>query len=79
MDGSIVVTPEHVLAFVTGADKIQPTGFDKKARMVYTSGVLATASTFDMVIRIPYCHDSYGTFKSFMIKPLIANGRIGVV
>ena len=79
MDGNIVVTPEHILAFFTGADKIPPTGFDKKATMVFTSGILATESTCDMVIRVPYCHGTYDTFKSFMIEALIANGGFDVV
>lgn len=79
MDGTTVVTPHHILAFFTGADRIPPLGFDKKATMLFTSGVLATASTCDMVIRVPYCHDSYDKFKCFMVESLIANGGFGVV
>ena len=79
MDGNIMVTPEHILAFFTGADKILPRRLDKKATMVFTSGILATASTCDMVIRVPYCHGTYDAFKSFIVEALIANGGFHVI
>ena len=41
--------------------------------MVFTPGVLATVSTCDMVISVPYCHDSYDKFKTFMVESLISN------
>ena len=79
MDGNIVVTSEHILAFFTGADKIPPRRLDKKATMVFTSGILATASTCDMVIRVPYCHGTYDAFESFIVEALIANGGFDVI
>ena len=79
MDGNIVVTPELILAFFTGADKIPPRRLDKKSTMVFTSGILATASTCDMVIRVPYCHGTYDAFKSFIVEALIANGGFDVI
>ena len=79
MDGKIMFTPEHILAFFTGADKIPPRRLDKKATMVFTSGILATVSTCDMVICVPYCHGTYDAFKSFMVEALIVNGGFDVV
>ena len=79
MDGTTMITPQHILAFFTGADRIPPLGLDKKATMVFTSGILATASTCDMMMRVSYCHDSYNKFISFMVESLIANGGFGVI
>ena len=78
-DGNTVVTPEHILAFCTGADRIPPLGFCKTATMMFTSGVLATSSTCSLVMYLPYCHEEFSVFKSYMVESLISNGGFGLV
>jgi len=68
------VLPEYILIFFTGADRIPPLGFDGTATLTFTPGVLATSSTCGLVMNLPYCHETYETFKSFMIESLISNG-----
>lgn len=74
-----MVTPGHILAFFTGGDRISPLGFSEKATLKFTSGVLATSSTCSLVMYLPYCHDDYTVFKSYMIESLISNGGFGLV
>ena len=78
-NGEIVVTPAHILAFFTGADKIPPLGFNQKATMVFHCEVLATASTCAMELRIPYRYTEYTQFRSSMIESLISNGGFGQI
>ena len=40
VDVTTVVTPQHILALITGADRIPPLGFDKNAKMALTWLVL---------------------------------------
>ena len=58
-DGNTVVTPEHILAFFTGNDRIPPLRFSEKATLKFTSGVLATSSTCSQVMYIPYYHEEF--------------------
>ena len=78
-DGNTVVTPEHILAFCTGADRIPPLGFCKRATILFTSGVLATSSTCSLVMYLPYCHEEFSVFKTYMIESLLSNGGFGLV
>ena len=78
-DGHTLVTPEHILAFFTGANQLPPLGFSSKATLMFTSGVLATSSTCSLVMYLPYCHQNFTVFKSFMIESLISNGGFGLV
>ena len=78
-DGNITVTPEHILAFFTGADCIPPLRFSKTATLMFTLGLFATSSTCSLVMYLPYCHEEFTTFKSFMIESLISNGGFGLV
>ena len=75
------VTLKHVLMFFTGADREPPLGFPKKATLEFlnTSAVLATASTCDLILRVPTTfHDQYDSFKDMMIKSLISCDGFGV-
>ena len=82
-DGEVVtadgnhMTPEHCLVFFTGADREPPLGFPTKAKLLFDTGVLATASTCDFILYLPYCHDTYETFKAYMIESLISHGGFG--
>ena len=77
--GNTVVTPEHILAFFTGSDRILPLEFSEKATLKFTSGVLPTSSTCNQVMYIPYCHEEFTEFKSFIIESLISNGGFELV
>lgn len=68
------VLPEHILIFFTGADRIPPLGFDTTATLMFSPGVLATSSTCGMLMKLPYCHEKFETFKSYMIESLLSNG-----
>ena len=76
-DGNVVL-PEDCLAFFTGSDREPPLGFPHKATLLFNASVLATASTCDMTLYLPYCHSDYDTFKSFMIESLMGHGGFGV-
>jgi hypothetical protein len=77
IDGNHIVTPEDCLIFFTGADREPPLGFPRKAKLQFISGVLATASTCDFTLYLPYCHATYETFKAFMIESLVSHGGFG--
>jgi len=73
------VLPEHILIFFTGTDRVPPLGFDSTASMRFISGVLATSSTCNMVMNLPYCHEMFETFKSYMIESLLSNGGFNLL
>ena len=78
-DSNTVVTPEHILAFCTGADWILVLGFCKTATMMFTSEVLATSSTCSLVMYFLYCHEEFSEFKFYMVESHISNGGFGLV
>ena len=77
-DGDISCSLEDVLVFFSGASTIPPLGFPLKPslRFLYGEGArLATASTCDLVLRIPTCYgkDQYPEFKEWMELSILSN------
>jgi len=64
--------------FFTGVDREPPLGFTMKAKLRFCSGRLATASTCDLTLYLPYDHEDYNTFKIFMIESFISHGGFGL-
>jgi hypothetical protein len=63
-------TLKELLAFFTGSETIPPQGFGKRCRVSSIDDPvqrLPTASTCGLEIRLPTCHDDYGTFREAMI------------
>ncbi len=73
-------TGSDVLAFCSGADRIPPLGFGKVPKIVFLrQGILATASTCDIVLRLPTVHTTYESFKDAFIMSLKCNDGFGGV
>ena len=75
-------TLQHVLVFFTGADREPPLGFPTKASLEFLKAgdVLATASTCDLILRVPTAfHNNYSRFKEMMVESLISGLGFGVV
>ena len=71
---------EDVLVFISGADRIPPTGFGKKitVKFVHDSAqTLATSSTCDIEIRLPTGHEDYDNFKKYMVLSFKGNDGFG--
>ena len=65
-----ICTLQELLAFFTGSNTIPPQGFGKKCRITFNadpSERLPTASTCALELRLPTCHEDYGTFREWMI------------
>ena len=73
------VTPEHMLIFFTGADREPPLGFPKPPELHFLhSGVLATASTCDLILRLPVnFSDDYSRFKDMITESLVSSEGFG--
>ena len=59
------VTPQHILVFFTGTEREPPLGFPKQPELHFLHhGVLATASTCDLILRLPMnFHNDCNRFK----------------
>ena len=70
-----------VLAFCSGADRIPPLGFGKQPKIEFLRQgyKLATASTCDIVLRLPTIHGDYESFKDAIIMSLKDNDGFGGV
>jgi len=55
------------MAFFSGSSSVPPLGFEKPPTLAFEDGVLATASTCDLVLRIPTVHSNYENFKDALI------------
>ena len=83
-EGFIAAGLEDVLTFFTGADGVPPLGFRKPPRpqlhfLHDKTCTLATASTCDLVLRLPTCHAAYEDFQEKMILSFRGHGGFGVV
>ena len=81
-EGSIAAGLEDVLTFFTGADRVPPLGFPKPPQLHFVHDktcTLATASTCDLVLRLPTCHAAYEEFQEKMILSFRGHGGFGVV
>ena len=67
--------------FCSGASQVPPLGFDRSLTLTFHyAGVLATASTCALQLRLPVCHGSdYSNFKDIMIMSLKGNDGFGGV
>lgn len=61
------VTLENILTFFTGAATEPPLGFSPKPTLLFCDQELATASTCELRLRLPFNFTSYEQFKSNVI------------
>ena len=75
------VTLEQILIFFTGTDREPPLGFPKQPELHFLRhGVLATASTCDLILRLPInFHNEYNRFKEMLIESLVSSEGFGSV
>lgn len=73
------VTVEQMLIFFTGTDQEPPLGFPKQPELHFLPhGVLATASTCDLILRLPInFFNEYNRFKEMMIESLVSSEGFG--
>lgn len=71
---------EHMLIFFTGTDREPPLGFPKHPQLIFLhTGILATASTCDLILRIPTVfHNNYLAFRDMMVESLVSSEGFGV-
>lgn len=71
---------KDILIFCSGTDHIPPTGFAKSPAIEFAyQQNLPTASTCDIVLRLPCKHADYPSFREFMILGIKGNlGFVGV-
>ncbi len=74
-----VVTLEDLLIFFTGASKEPPLGFHTQPVLMFIEGELATASTCDLRIRIPFKHETYEQLKKKFKLSLKGNDGLGIL
>lgn len=76
-DGTHVALKDF-LVFCTGSDCVPPLGFVKspELRFLKKEAVLPTASTCDMILRLPICFDTYSMFKDKMIEALLSSTKV---
>lgn len=81
LESSLPVSLEEVLSFFTGADREPPLGFPviPKLEFLHSDGILATASTCSLILRLPTVHDSYPRFRQYMALSFGGHGGFGVV
>ena len=79
-EAGLKVSQEHVLIFFSGTDREPPLGFPKHPQLVFLhTGVLATASTCDLILRIPTVfHNNYVAFRDMMVESLLSSEEFGV-
>ena len=79
-DGIDGCTVKDVLIFLTGSSHIPPAGFTKRPTVVFNhdaSRLLATASTCDLVLRLPVNNQDYQSFKSNRVLPIKGHDGFG--
>uniref|UniRef100_A0A1X7UU46 HECT domain-containing protein n=1 Tax=Amphimedon queenslandica TaxID=400682 RepID=A0A1X7UU46_AMPQE len=70
------VTLEDILLFCTGTTKVPPDGFYTKPTICFSDDLLATASTCDLILRIPTAfYDNSEKFEEMFVWSL--KGHIG--
>ena len=74
------VTLEQILIFFTATDREPPLGFPKQPELQFLpKGILATASTCDLVLRLPTMfHNSYSEFREMLIESVVSSEGFGV-
>ena len=72
-DGT-TISLSAVLAFFTGAESVPLLGFKEPFMLKFLFGDeqrFATASTCDLILRIPTCHKTYEEFNECFIQSLL--------
>ena len=70
------VTLEDILLFCTGTTKVPPDGFHTKPTICFCDDMLATASTCDLILRIPTAfYNNSEKFEEMFVWSL--KGHIG--
>ena len=63
--------------FCTGSDCIPPLGFVISPELRFLKeALLPTASTCDMILRLPICFHTYSMFKEKMIEALLSSSQV---
>lgn len=67
-----------MLVFFSGLSDTPPLGFDTEPTLHFNhSGILATASTCDLQLKLPATHTSYEKFKEAMVLSIKGNDGFG--
>lgn len=69
---------EDVLVFFTGAATEPPLGFSPDPTLIFCNQELATASTCDLRLRLPYILPTYKQFRDNFILSLKGHDGLGV-
>ncbi len=75
-------TLEDILVFLSCASTVPPLGFERQPQLDFLHdplAILPTASTCDLILRIPTSHSEYEKFQEHMILGLIGNDGFGAV
>ncbi|XP_019857667.1 PREDICTED: G2/M phase-specific E3 ubiquitin-protein ligase-like [Amphimedon queenslandica] len=81
-EGSIDVTLDDVLIFLTGSDREPPLGFSRTPEVTFlhdASRTMALASTCTLELKLPTCHNEYSSFCSSMKWSFKGHGGFHVV
>jgi hypothetical protein len=73
------VTLKHHMLFFSTAVEEPPFSFVKKPVLMFVDGNLAAANTCDKILKLPYWHKNYSTFKHYVTLSLMGHGGFGQV
>ena len=76
-DDNRCVLQQDILVFCTGSDMEPPLGFSPRPELGFVDDVLASSSTCALKLYLPLNHDTYDSFKSYMILSLLGNDGFG--
>ena len=80
-EANSMISLKDVLIFFTGTDREPPLGFDCQPKLTFADStqLFATASTCELILRLPLRHSSYEDFKSYMEMSFKGNDYFGLV
>jgi len=78
-DNGQQVKLSDVIVFFSGAQREPPLGFRDKPTLCFIEGNLATSSTCQLKLRLPFCHEDYKSFSKYMTLSLMGHHGFGVV
>jgi len=70
---------DDVMALFSKSTRVPPLGFEKQPTLVFEDSMLATASTCDLVLRLPTVRSNYENFKDALILSFKSNDGFGRV
>jgi hypothetical protein len=78
LDSDVKCTLQDVLMFFIAEASIPRLGFDEQPSIFFLNDeILPSASTCDLILRLPICHDNYGSFKESMLLGFLGNDGFG--